>query len=370
VSSTSNPSGTYTNPDGTITLLWTITGDEITFDLIGQTPGWVAIGIANDGGMPYSDIALGWVDDSNNSHFFACNVGSSRDRPTYDLQQNLNLISFSRTSTTTNFKWSRKLVITDPGYISITNKQFYLIWAYNNNGGTSNNDYSQHLPNTRGVAIVNFFTGMASNNDTTKSKIHGLLMLVSWGVLAIIAIFVARFGKQSFGTKWFPLHWGLLSMAILLTIVAFCLIVAQRQQENLAHFNDTHEEFGLLTVVLCLVQTFFGYLADQLFDTQRKSAPLFPDKVHWWLGRLTGSAALISIVLGLLKNGANLWGAILFSSFIFVAIILFIIQQYTTGAVSHTYTTDRKPGDRNICYILTILCLLVYIPVAVSIFIY
>jgi len=369
-SSKSNPSGSYTNPDGTITVSWVITGNIITFDLTGKTTGWVAIGISNDAGMPNSDIALGWIDSSNNPFFFARNVGAVRAMPMLDNQQELTLISYLQTSTTTNFKWSRNLVIDDAGYISIINAPMYLIWAYCDTKGTSDNQFNQHLPTTRGVANVNFFTGVATTTDTTKIKIHALLMLASWGIFTVIAVFVARFGKLSFGTRWFPLHWGLNSMAILFTITAFCLIVTQRQEEGLAHFDGDHEACGLITVFLSLVQGFFGYLADKMFNPERKSIPIFPDKVHWWLGRFTALFALITIVLGLIKNGANLWGPGIFIAFMVCVIILFIIQQRYKGSVQHSDKPERKPGDRNICYILTALCLVMYIPVAISVFIF
>jgi len=368
-SSTASPAGTYTSPDGKVTVTWVIAGDEITFDLTGKTTGWVAIGISNSAGMPNSDIAHGWIDINNVTFFYARNVGSARNLPTRDSIQSLKLISSLQTSTTTNFKWSRKLALPAP-YVAITNKPFYLIWAYNDNDGTSIDVFDQHLTTTRGVANVNFFTGTVSSLDTTKIKIHALLMLASWGVFTVIAVFVARFGKISFGDKWFPIHWGLISTAILCTITAFCLIVTQRQEEGLIHFNGDHEACGLVTVFLSLVQTCFGYLADKMFNPERKSIPIFPDKIHWWLGRITATFALITIVLGLLKNGANLWGPILFCVFIAAVYILFIIQQCTRGSVQHSDKPERKPGDRNICYILTALCILVYIPVATSVFIF
>jgi hypothetical protein len=73
--------------------------------------------------------------------------------------------------------------------------------------------------------------------------------------------------------------------------------------------------YGLLVLILCFAQSFVGYLADLFWDPNRlgivdllsifyslifvsSSVPVFPDVVHWYLGRFTIALSFITIILG------------------------------------------------------------------------
>ena len=53
-------------------------------------------------------------------------------------------------------------------------------------------------------------------------------MFVSWNILVPAAIFVAMFEKATLGHTWFRLHVGLMSLACLMMVIAFVLIVYVR----------------------------------------------------------------------------------------------------------------------------------------------
>ncbi|KXJ84161.1 hypothetical protein RP20_CCG018054 [Aedes albopictus] len=44
-------------------LLWTSTGQDITFEIQSRTQGFVGLGFSRDGTLADSDIVVGWMDD-------------------------------------------------------------------------------------------------------------------------------------------------------------------------------------------------------------------------------------------------------------------------------------------------------------------
>jgi hypothetical protein len=56
-------------------------------------------------------------------------------------------------------------------------------------------------------------------------------------------------------------------------------------------------------------QPFMGLLADRLFDPKRKKVPVFPDQVHWWIGRVVMVLAVVTIFLGINQFIPNVYVA-------------------------------------------------------------
>lgn len=50
--------------DDNYRLLWSIQGQEITFEVRVRALGYVGFGFSRDGKLPGSDIAVGWIDRS------------------------------------------------------------------------------------------------------------------------------------------------------------------------------------------------------------------------------------------------------------------------------------------------------------------
>ncbi len=45
---------------------------QITFNVVVETRGWIGFGISQNGGMTGSDLIIGWVDDNGLTHFHVC----------------------------------------------------------------------------------------------------------------------------------------------------------------------------------------------------------------------------------------------------------------------------------------------------------
>lgn len=106
-------SGSFTNPDGTLTLQWEIVDDgtapsakvlvpscsriclmkcaEISFTLEVQTTGWVAVGFGDTPDMPNHDIAWGQVDDQSSQAVIVDRWSTAHEQPPRDTQQDLTV---------------------------------------------------------------------------------------------------------------------------------------------------------------------------------------------------------------------------------------------------------------------------------------
>ena len=75
---TIEPSENYPNQltlkdNGQFELYWKVSGyggaDEITFEIIAQTTGWVGLGLSPDGGMTDADIFVGGVNQKTHAGY-------------------------------------------------------------------------------------------------------------------------------------------------------------------------------------------------------------------------------------------------------------------------------------------------------------
>jgi hypothetical protein len=78
----------------------------------------------------------------------------------------------------------------------------------------------------------------------------------------------------------------------------YSLVIAQ----GTSHFDvvdsNPHQLVGLIVMILTAMQPILGFVADRMFVANRFEVPVFPDRVHWWLGRLIIVAAFVNIYLG------------------------------------------------------------------------
>jgi len=51
---------------------------QITFNVVVQTRGWIGFGISPNGGMTGSDLIIGWVDDNGLTHFHVCSISFNK----------------------------------------------------------------------------------------------------------------------------------------------------------------------------------------------------------------------------------------------------------------------------------------------------
>jgi DOMON domain/Eukaryotic cytochrome b561 len=277
--------------NGKITLYWKFNEEqtEITIGIVAETTGWVAFGIGK--GMSDADIVQGSVDASGKANLLDRH-STGQAEPTTDSKRGILASGGEESGGKTTIVFRRKIEAdTDAEDKEIpaekgVNTPVILAFAGDDSFST------QH--STKDAILVDFGSG----GSTDLKTVHAVLMTLAWGVFVTIAWFLARFFK-SIGHAWFIAHAALMSVAVLVTIVAFIIAVIMVDddfaQANLA--ARAHSIIGLITVILSVAQPVIGVLADRMFDPDREKAPIFPDIVHQHLGHLL---ILLSVVLAAL----------------------------------------------------------------------
>jgi len=127
---------THIDEDQLFKLYWTADIDDaentIEFGIEANATGWIALGISPRGTMPNSDIAIGWVE--NSQVFLQDRYTEGRSAPLYDDQQDLELIEGEEAGgrTRIRFRRTKYLCSNSPeGHdLSLGHGTTRLIWAF------------------------------------------------------------------------------------------------------------------------------------------------------------------------------------------------------------------------------------------------
>ncbi|KAI8921782.1 hypothetical protein BC831DRAFT_475424 [Entophlyctis helioformis] len=169
-------------------------------------------------------------------------------------------------------------------------------------------------------------------------KIHGIMMVIAWGVAPFVGIYIARYLKAALGVWWYRLHLiCMLVFCMLFTLVGTLLLFLYKTPP---HFSgDYHRLFGLLVTVAVLIQVVLGFVSNAMFSPDREAVPWW-DKLHWWFGRLLFIAALGCVFFGIqlyqnLGYPLDAWVPIAFGCYLFVAFIVLAFGERFHGQVHH-----------------------------------
>ncbi|XP_040570289.1 DBH-like monooxygenase protein 1 isoform X3 [Lepeophtheirus salmonis] len=137
-------------------LSWTPFHNDIHFELVGRTHGWIALGFSMNGAMRGSDIALGWI-GSDGDVRFSDRWAEGNSAPIMDMSQDYVLMSGSENDTHTVIRFSRPWDTCDSVEdIQLGVDTVRLIWALGQEDplGDSSGVPSYHTPSFRGVRSV------------------------------------------------------------------------------------------------------------------------------------------------------------------------------------------------------------------------
>jgi len=244
---------------------------------------------------------LGWIDVGGNVSGFDYNIGDTRgyscpggvclDTSLPGGTNDVLGVNGNANGGVQQIIWRRKIDTGDSNDVVIagTNTLIYS-WSGINKGPT----IQRHVRNPTPIAL-NFFTGGTTKLADLK-LIHGSLMFIAWFGIAPFGFFLARFMKSF--SWWFQVHRAIMLVAMATMIAAFGVIIAETAPGE--HFNNAHKIIGLIVVIMGAAQPVIGFLADKLFNPDRKSTPVFPDMVHWSLGWVSITLGMINIILGLI----------------------------------------------------------------------
>jgi len=157
----------------------------------------------------------------------------------------------------------------------------------------------------------------------------GLLVMVFMSS----AIITARFLKRIV-TWWFHLHAALTVSGLVTMIIGLVLIFE-------AHGNkfvpSWHSAFGIIFIILISLQALLGLYSHLKFDKHRREPPVFPDRVHWWLGRLVFGVGTLNLALGFgILGGYPASGWIFYVLWIVTMTLIFIYLEKNIGQTHDT----------------------------------
>eukprot|EP00026_Physarum_polycephalum_P002597 Phypoly_transcript_02604.p1 GENE.Phypoly_transcript_02604~~Phypoly_transcript_02604.p1 ORF type:complete len:907 (+),score=72.96 Phypoly_transcript_02604:3-2723(+) len=346
--STPSPSGnSFTNDDGTYTLKWTIADNAITLTITATTKGWLAVGFSHTAEMPNSDMYVGWIDPAGKitmTDRYATEYAMPSADTSMGGKNDVQNVARGTDGDTgsTSITFTRPLDTGDKYDVALEPGNIYLLWAY---GSDNSVDYaaqtfSEHI--AKGIVQVDLFSGCISlerESGPDLMRIHGEIMLISICVLIFSGILIARYFK-SILSKWFYFH------AILQTVgfagILSAVVLAFIAKNNI-FVPNLHPILGIITFCLFGLEVILGFTSHFKFDPARRKPPVFPDKMHWWLGRITFLLALVTIVFGLLAYGAPFKTMILYIVYLGLGLLVIVYLQCAVGQTHETHNDESMP---------------------------
>jgi len=142
-----------------IIIGYSITGDNITFDIVAETTGYVGIGLSNNTGMTNADIFIGGV-HPDGSLYFGDYTSTAPGMPILDDEQNWELVSGVEEDGMTTLTVTRGLDTGDIKDVQITNRSISFIWA---TGETD--ELLHHGVDNKGQVFHNFLIDLPSTTE-------------------------------------------------------------------------------------------------------------------------------------------------------------------------------------------------------------
>merc|ERR1719197_1905986 len=320
-----------------VSITWT--GDcvakkmNFTVEVSVEAAAWIAFGLSETPQMGNSDVyQMKWSEEDGASVRNGHTVGTSViedsviDGDTGSYEDGKLSVTFTRDFDTGD----------ENDRVLQYGKPYYILAAFNAGGQLT----SAHSAGTRvasGQPVELFSTELSdaagANSVNVLTIVHGVLMALAWILLSWLGTFTARFLKD-LGHAWYIQHRAMMSVVVFFTVVGFIVITIK--VGNGAHYQSPHSFIGIAIVVLSLVQPIIGILANRWWTPDRSGTPLFPDMVHWWLGRLLLIAGAVNVLIGaiLVKGGLNV-GFIVLLVWLLLVVGYMIAGQVQLGTVSH-----------------------------------
>eukprot|EP01134_Creolimax_fragrantissima_P000633 CFRG0633T1 len=147
--------------------------------------------------------------------------------------------------------------------------------------------------------------------------VHGILMMLAWGILIPIGVTCAMY-RGMFGGSiiWLTIHQACNTSAWLLTIAGFAIALILN---STAKFKSTHSFIGIAIFALVALQPLNGWLRPHLPDAgENKSKKRIAwEIIHKWNGRILFLLGIVNPFLGLYFIGGR---SVLTFSFIMYSI--------------------------------------------------
>eukprot|EP01125_Pyxidicula_operculata_P020988 TRINITY_DN7905_c0_g1_i1.p1 TRINITY_DN7905_c0_g1~~TRINITY_DN7905_c0_g1_i1.p1 ORF type:complete len:687 (+),score=141.88 TRINITY_DN7905_c0_g1_i1:466-2526(+) len=187
--------------------------------------------------------------------------------------------------------------------------------------------FGQHTKRSDGACFVNSITGESRviEGPAKLKSTHGILMIVSWGIILPLGMFISRYGRKLdqriMGySMWVMLHPVFQFTGYCLALAAFIIALTMVGD---AHFSTPwHGQLGILIMVMGTLQVMVAGMRPPKDSIGDKGIPFIKhnpklrklfEYFHWWNGRIVLVIAVIQIFEGLRiinwTNGVAGWAA-------------------------------------------------------------
>jgi hypothetical protein len=301
----------------------------INFQLVAKTTGWFGLGLnaASTSSMQSAAITSCTVDSVTGevkvSNYYA-NTATGKPSvgpvtPSFSTAVSGHYNSIDQTSSVT---FSKSLNSGGQYDSAISNGNVNIIWAYSED---NSKNFGYHGKN-RGGFVANLLGGGGGSDvaGTVLLYIHGISMTLAWAVCTSLGIFIARYTKNNMPVWWMYWHIIVFVLTIVLTILGFICALGLKGWK--LTFENPHTVIGFIIFLGTFLQPILGIIADRMFVPTRTGPPIFPDQIHWYVGRLLWLTGLLNIYLGLELVGAHFLLKVAFYFWVAYLIAIFVFR--------------------------------------------
>ena len=156
-------------------LYWNYTSTDITFKAVVKTTGWLGFGISPNGGMPYSDLVVAYLNQNGSVNFTNRYVGSSNSLPVINPYQYWSMLYYNQQNGFTTAIFTRNLVICNASNsIDIVSGTQFVIFAWGNSFGSSGSftDISYHSSSNRSSSSLPLISTLNRNIALNMSQLE------------------------------------------------------------------------------------------------------------------------------------------------------------------------------------------------------
>ncbi|MBD3190630.1 MAG: hypothetical protein GF308_08295 [Candidatus Heimdallarchaeota archaeon] len=273
-------------------LYWTISGENISFGMIGTTSGWVSIGFEPTNVMKDADMVFGAVLTNGTTIFLdAYSTGQFGPHPadtSLGGSTDISIYAGSENGASTTIEFQRKLSTGDTfDFIIPTEGSVSIIWAF----GSSEDFFVKH--DRAGYGTINISSGESSSGAPPLWPYHAALMIISF-LLLIAGWIVAHFYRSQ--RWWYRTHRLLSLIGSIFGVLGLIMGIIMVSLTTKAHFRVAHSILGLITIIFLVFQPISGILLSKI-RFKRKERKI----AHRWIGRILYLLMVASIVLGFLE---------------------------------------------------------------------
>ncbi|XP_051869031.1 putative ferric-chelate reductase 1 [Pristis pectinata] len=229
----------------------------LRFEMSGKASGYISIGFSDDKIMGGDDIYICGMDASGQIKVQRA-YSTGRSPPRIEQLGEVDGIAVANKNGIIQCSFVTRNNISTAQRAA--NNMYYLFFAYGTSaGGQINKHQDPPFISTEkvNVAVVQLASG--NNDKPVLIKTHGALMLIAWMTTGSIGTMIPQYFKCIGSTRkifgkdcWFQLHWPLMMLTVVLTIIGF--VLAFVQVKGWSYGAQSHPILGCVVMGLALIQ--------------------------------------------------------------------------------------------------------------------